>query len=192
MDEDIREVRYGVSWEEFEAFLASKEEEARSVPRVAYLDGVLELMTPSRSHEKQGVWLTTLLAIYAEERGIELSAFGGWTQKDEMKRAGAEPDSCFVLGDDQESAVRPDVVIEVQWSKANLSKLEIYKRLGIREVWFWDKPNVVSVHVMRDGDFVRVERSACLPDLDLDEICSFLGRPTMTGAMRDYRAALAR
>jgi Uma2 family endonuclease len=190
MDEDIREVRYGVSWEEFEQFLADKNDSR--IPRVAYLDGVLELMTPSKSHEKNGWWIGALLTVYAEEHDIALSAFGGWTQKDELKRAGAEPDACFVLAEDHESVLRPDLVIEVQWSRANVSKLEIYRRLGIQEVWFWDKPNVLSVHVIRDGDFVRVQRSACLPDLDLVELCSFLDRPSMTRATREYRAALTR
>ena len=47
---DQRIVTYGVTWEQFEAQLALRGE--RSVPRIAYLEGALELMSPSKEHAR--------------------------------------------------------------------------------------------------------------------------------------------
>ena len=191
MDDDVRVVRRGVSWEAFERYLRRKGE--RVVPRLAYLDGVLELVTPSRGHEKQGSWIGSLIEVYAIERGIELSAFGSWTLIDKLRSAGAEPDECYILGDDhEEKLARPHFAIEIQWSRSAIPKLEIYRRLGVREVWFWSRPGTLEVYVLRRGGFRKARRSACLPGLDLDLLCSFLDRPTMTQAMREFRSALAK
>ncbi len=187
MFRDEVHTRSNVSWSQLARYLAKKGE--RAVPRVTYLDGVLELVSPARGHEKHGAWIGALVAMYALERGIELSAYGSWTLKDELKRAGAEPDECFILGDDKGKRKRPHFAIEIQWSRKGIDKLEVYKRLGVREVWFWVS-DALAVYVLKRGKFVEVERSAALPDLDL-ELRSFLDRPTMTTAMREYRAALA-
>src|SRR5262245_26226187 len=45
---DQRVLVYGVSWAHYEAHLAMRGE--KSVPRIAYLRGTLELMSPSRDH----------------------------------------------------------------------------------------------------------------------------------------------
>jgi Uma2 family endonuclease len=186
---DELEVRREVTWADFEQLLADKGE--RSVPRITYLDGVLELVTPSRGHEKQASWIGRLVDVYAIERGIELSAFGHWTLKDQLRRAGAEADECYILGEDpEEKLTRPHLAIEVQWSRKGIDKLEVYRRLGVGEVWFWEAGSI-AVYVLRDDGYARAPRSACLPGLDLDLLCSCLDRPTMTAAMRDFRAALA-
>src|SRR3982750_4042366 len=112
-----REVRRGVSWSEFEALLEAKGDD--SGPRVAYLDGVLELVTPSRGHEKQASWIGSLVEVYALEAGIELSAFGGWLLVDKLRRAGCEPDECYIIGlDPEEKLTRPHFAIESQWSRS--------------------------------------------------------------------------
>ena len=191
IDEDKLRVLRDVSWDELERRLAAKGD--ASVPRLAYLDGVLELVTPSRGHEQHGSWIGSLVEVYALERGIELSAFGSWTLLDRLRHAGAEPDECYILGDDsEEKLTRPHFAIELQWSRSAIDKLEVYKRLGVREVWLWARPNTIAVHILKRGKFHQVGRSACLPDLDLELLCSFLDRPTMTRAMRDFRAALQR
>src|SRR5258708_1621843 len=46
---DQRLVMYGVTWDAFESFLSMRGDR---LPRVAYLEGTLELMSPSRDHER--------------------------------------------------------------------------------------------------------------------------------------------
>ena len=177
-----------VSWASFERRMARKGESV--VPRFTYLDRVLELVTPSRGHEKHKSWIGKLVAIWALETGVQLSSFGSWTLTNKLKLAGAEPDDCYILGDDsEEKLTRPHFVVEVQWSRGGINKLEVYRRLGVREVWFWEKQKL-AVYVLRGETWQRWKRSACLPDLDLDQLLTFLDRPAMTDAMRDYRAVL--
>jgi Uma2 family endonuclease len=85
---------------------------------------------------------------------------------------------------------RPHLAIELQWSRSAVNKLEIYRRLGVREVWLWKRPNVIAVHVFRRGAWREVPRSPRFPDLDLAWLCTFLDRSSMTQAMRGLRAIL--
>jgi Uma2 family endonuclease len=183
---DRRVVMHHVPWAHYEAQLALRGE--ASVPRMAYLRGVFELMTPSKGHEQTKSYIGCLVEIYALEREVLLSPYGSWTLKDPLEEAGAEPDECYLIGTDQDRD-RPDLVIEVIWTSGSIDKLEIYRRLGIAEVWFWDR-GALSVHVLVGGQYQRAARSACLPDLDLALLCSFLDRPTAIQAMRVFRDAL--
>jgi len=183
---DQRVVVYGVSWAHYEAHLAMRGE--GSVPRIAYLRGTLELMSPSRDHERITSWIGRLVEVFAEERDIQLAPYRSWTLK-HPEEAGAEPDECYVFGADEAKA-RPDLVIEVVWTSGGIDKLEIYRALGIAEVWFWIDDRI-EVHVLRGGRYERAHRSGWLPELDLALLCSFLDRPFVE-AKREFRAALRR
>ncbi|HVV84547.1 MAG TPA: Uma2 family endonuclease [Kofleriaceae bacterium] len=185
---DQRLVMYNVPWAHYEVQLALRGE--ASVPRMAYLAGALELMTPSKGHERTATYIGRLVDIYALERDIELSAYRSWTLKASLEEAGAEPDECYIFGADQ-SGERPDLVIEVIWTSGSIDKLAIYRRLRIPEVWFW-RDGRVTVHVLDGLSYRESRRSTFLPDLDLELLCSFLDRPTQTQAMRDFRDHLRR
>jgi Uma2 family endonuclease len=175
------------SWEQYEALLDLRGDVAG--PRMAYLDGVVELMSRSKDHEKIKSYIGMLIEAYALERGIELSPYGGWLQKAADKKAGVEPDECYLVGEDQDRG-RPDLAIEVVWTSGGIRKLEIYQRLNVREVWYWKK-GVLQIHVLRDGRYGRTDASEVFPGLDLALLCSFLTAPTATQAVKGYRAALA-
>lgn len=100
----------------------------KGAPRFAYLDGALEIMTFSKSHEGIKSAIGRLVEAYCLERGIRFSPFGGWTQEDQSEESGAEPDECYLFGG--EEADRPHLVIEVVWTSGGLNKLEIYRRLA--------------------------------------------------------------
>jgi hypothetical protein len=129
--------------------------------------------------------------VHALELEVSISSYGSWLLLDEANLVGAEPDDCYVIGNDPENETRPHFVIDVQWSRATIDKLEVYGRLGVREVWSWKHPNTITVHVL-NREWIEVARSQHLPYLDLELMCSFLDRPTMTQAMRDFRSALER
>ena len=183
---DDRIVMYNVPWSHFEVQLALRGD--ASSPRMAYLDGALELMSPSKGHERMKSYLGRLLEVFALERELELSPYGGWTLKDAPELAGVEPDECYIVGPDQ-GKDRPDLAIEVIWTSGSIDKLEIYRRLEVGEVWFW-KDGVLSVHVLSEGRYQPVERSALLPELDLALLCTFLDHRSATEAMRAFRTAL--
>lgn len=183
---DQRIVLYGVPWDHYESQLAMRGD--ASVPRFAYDQGALELMSPSKDHERIKSCIGCLVMTYALERGIDLSPYGSWTLKSAPKGAGAEPDECYIVGQDQAREV-PDLVIEVAWTAGGLDKLEIYRRLGIGEVWLW-RDGRIGIHVLRRGSYGRVRRSTVLPDLDVELLASFLDHPTTVQAVQAFRRAL--
>lgn len=179
---------HGVSWEDYQRLLAIRGDDAR--PKMSYLNGELELMSPSIYHEGIKTTLARLLEAYAEERNLDLNGYGAWTVTEKPKQAGLEPDECYVLGPhDQHEIRRPHLAIEVVWTSGGIPKLEIYKGLGVGEVWIWQNGRI-SVFCLRGEDYVQAVRSELLPDLDLDQLGSFLGYTNQTQAVRAYRAAL--
>ncbi len=183
---DQRVVMYGVPWSHYETQLALRGD--ASGPRIAYLDGALEIMSPSKDHERIKSCIGCLIEAYALERGIDLSPYGSWTLKSAPRKSGAEPDECYIVGADQ-SAATPHLAIEVEWTTGGIDKLEIYRRLGIGEVWFW-KDGRIELHLLRGDHYERSDRSALFPDLDVEQLVSFLDRPTALQAVRAFREAL--
>jgi Uma2 family endonuclease len=184
---DQRVVMHQVPWSHYEAQLAFRGD--ASTPRISYLDGAMELMSPSKDHERIKSYIGMLIEAFALERGIDLSPYGAWTLKEAPKQAGVEPDECYLIGSDQ-SRETPDLVIEVMWTSGGIDKLEAYRRLAVPEVWFW-KSGAIQVHVLRGARYEASERSACLTGLNLEMLLSFLERPTAIQAVRAFRAALA-
>jgi Uma2 family endonuclease len=176
----------GATWADYQRMLEMRGEV--SSPRMAYLNGDLEIMTPSRAHEGLKFNIGHLVVVWCLETGVEFSGYGSWTLEREDSERGVEPDECYVFGTVPEPE-RPDLAIEVVWTSGGIDKLEIYRKLGVREAWFWRRGQLTA-HVLRDEQYLQVPESEVLPGLDLTELASFLDRPTASQAIREYRAAL--
>ncbi len=186
-DEDVFVTYHPVSWVEFEAFLERRGDVAG--PRIAYWQGTLQLISPSRSHEAYKKCIARLLETYALALGLPLNGYGALTMKQEEKKGGLEPDECYVLGELVDD--RPDLAIEVVWTRGAIRKLPIYQALGVRELWIWEK-GVITIHELSDDDYVAVETSRFLPELDLEHLVSFIDIEDQTGAARRYFDTISR
>lgn len=184
---DQRIVMRGLDWAGFQSLLALRGE--RSSPRMAYLDGVVELMSPSRGHEGTKSNLGRLVEAYCLLRDIPISPYGAWLLEDQTEEAGAEPDECYVFGADPKAKDRPDLAIEVVWTSGGINKLEIYKRLGIAEVWFWRRDQI-AIYLLGPSGYQPRDRSACLPELDLKLVCELVLVEPLNEAVRRFREAL--
>ena len=184
---DARVQMHGISWNHYELLLEMRGE--RPQPRMSYLDGELELMTTSRDHERLKCWIRALAEVYMLEARIPFSGYGSYTMKQAPKLAGAEADQCYLLGRDQSESRWPDLAIEVNWTRGGINKLEIYRRLGVREVWFWEN-EVITVHALRDGAYVALPASEVVRGIDLKLVATFLDEPVMSDAIQNYRTAL--
>lgn len=173
-------------WEQYEAMLAIRGEKA--VPRMTYVEGTLELMTPSINHEYIKKNTARLIEAYADEMGIDINGYGSWTLKNKLVKRGAEPDECYVLGAHQPEKV-PDWLIEVDWTPGGIDKRDLYYRLGVPEVWVWSEGQFEIHHRGADG-YERVARSKFLPDLDIELLAQFATRTDQSQAVREFRAAL--
>jgi len=176
---------HGATWADYERILEIRGD--KSAPRITYLDGLLEIMSPSRDHENLKSLIGCLVETYCLDKGIRFTTLGSWTLKDEEKKKGAEPDECYVFGDGEYE--RPHLAIEIIWTWGRIDKLDIYRKLGVQEVWYW-RNGALQPYVLRGQRYVPIESSEALPDLDLALLVSFLDQPTTYDAMQAYRAAL--
>ncbi len=181
---DGRVILRGRTWWQLEAMLAIRGDEAGV--RIAYLEGDLEIMSPSRTHEYVKTMIARLIEAYAEEAGIFFEGYGSLTMKNAPKERAAEPDECYVVGSRKD---HPDLVIEVIWTSGGLDKRRIYAGLGVRELWEWHNGKL-SIFTLREAAYVPVSRSGVLPDLDLDLLCRFIDTDDQTASVRAYRKAL--
>lgn len=170
-EQDQRVFLHDQSWDAFETLLALRGDEAGV--RMYYLDGEIELVSPARVHENRKKTLARLLETWALEKRVNLNGFGSWTLKRAVRKAGGEPDECYILGPPDERDV-PDLVIEVEWSrKLGLPKEEIYRRLGVRELWTLPARGPLRIRVLEKGRWVVQDRSKVLPRLDIGWLMKF-------------------
>ena len=174
---------HDVSWEDYERILELRGD--HSSPRIAYLEGELEIMSPSDSHESIKSVIGCLVEVWCLEKDVEFTTVGSWTLKNKAEKRGVEPDECYIFGPFR-SAPQPHLAIEVIWTSGSLNKLEIYRKLGVAEVWMWRRGRITP-HVLRGENYEAAAKSTVLAGIDLDELVKFLDRPTTSAAIRAYR-----
>jgi Uma2 family endonuclease len=175
----------GVTWDDYERLLVMRGD--HSAPRICYLHGEVEIMSPSRTHEAVKSVIGCLVETWCLERDIPFCAVGSWTLKSQAKSRGAEPDESYIFGNPD--AERPHLAIEVVWTSGRIDKLAIYRKLGVAEVWYWRKGRI-QPYGLRGEKYVPLTASEVLPGLDLDLLGGFIDRPTTFEAIRGYREAL--
>jgi Uma2 family endonuclease len=181
-------------WEDYERLLLMRGES--SVPRITYLEGLIELMSPSQYHEIDKTRFARLLEAWAEEAGVDLEGYGSWTLKRKRAKRGAEADECYTVN---RRAVgerdRPDIAIEVIWTSGGIDKLEVYRKLGVREVWSYERGTLRFFALRgergREG-YAEIPQSEFLPQLPLQLILAGMQDSTQsqTAAVRTLRQAL--
>ncbi len=183
---DQRITLHGVTWDQYEAVLAMRRES--SALRVTYLEGELEIMAPSIDHETLKTRIGRLLEAWAEEMDIPLEGAGSWTVKLAPAERGAEADECYFVGGVLRTD-HPDIAIDVAWTRGGIPKLEVWRGLGVPEVWIWEA-GALHFHVLRGSRYEESGRSELLPDLDPAVIVGCMAAPTQTAAVRQLRAEL--
>ena len=171
-EEDQHVLLHDVSWEQYVALAESRGESAS--PRLTYLEGELEIMSPSNRHERAKTLIARLVEAFDEEREVGLVGLGSTTFRRQAKERGLEPDECYCLGASKES---PDLAIEVALRPSLLDKLDVYGGLGVPEVWLWAR-GAFYVYVLDSatGEYTEAGRSRLLPDLDLARVAELINR----------------
>ncbi len=105
-------------------------------------------------------------------------------------RRGAEPDECYVFGEGVEPTV-PHLAIEVVWTSGGINKLDVYRKLGVPEIWYWSRGHI-QPYELRGEKYEPIAESKMLAGIDLRELERFVDQPTTSRAMREYRDALRR
>jgi len=192
-DPEERHTKTGVSWLHYEALLVKLEDNSHY--RINYLDGVLEIVSPSFRHEEIKRRLAALVDTYLDEREIKYTPMGSPTIKNRFKNAGAEPDECYCI---REKKDIPDLAIEVIITSGSIDKLETYRRLGIAEVWFWETNRLKLYHLREETPlkflethgYEQIMSSEILPELNISllEECTLISDHVQ--AKREFKERL--
>ena len=176
---------YDVSWEQLEQLDITL---AGTSARLTYLDGILEIMSPlSDDHEDAKSTVSRLLEVYMRAKKIRFYMRGSATigkKKDKIRR---EPDESYNLGTKKPI---PDLIVEITVTSGGINKLEIYKRLSVPEVWFWED-GFLSVYSLQDSEYTKVSKSALLPNLDLDLLARYSRMADQYDAIEQYSQVIS-
>ena len=175
------------------AYVALRDALEGSGTRMTYLEGSLELMSPSETHEEETRLIARLIDAWADHQDVDLRGFRSTTYRQEIEKRGLEPDECYTVGPKVADAP-PQIAIEVVVSSPLLDKLEVYAGLGVREVWVWRSARrELVVHRLVGGSYEKHSRSEILPELDLSLLAAHVrAGESHTALVKQYRAALGR
>ena len=177
---------HGVRWNDYVMLRESLETPGL---RMTFCQGALEIMSPSRLHEMWKTSIARLVELYAMERDLPLLGYGSTTFRLEAKERGAEPDECYRVGLMMKDGEFPDIVLEVLATNPLLDKLLVYRGFDVPEVWLF-REGVFEIHRLREGGYVRVERSELLPELDFALIGRLAVREDQHAALKELREVL--
>ena len=182
-DEEQRVLLHGVPWA---AYVVLRDAIESAGVRTTYLEGALEIMRPSRTHEVGKKQIARLLELFCLERDIPLFGYGSTTFRNEERERGLEPDECYCRGTDKEV---PDVALEVVVSRGLIDKLDVYRGLGVREVWVFEA-GAFQVFTLRGERYEPIAGSEILAEVDLGRLAHFALHADQHAALMAFRAEL--
>ena len=176
-----RIVLHGVSWSYYERTLT---EIGNQPVHVAFLDGVMELMSPLPEHEGPKLAIGNLVVALAVECQIPFKSFGSTTFRREEKHAGSEPDECFYFNDiDSVKGMKrfdplvhraPDLWIEVDLLSPSVPREAICARLGVPEIWRYTRDRLAVRLLTAGGVYADSATSLAFPFLPMAAFAGFI------------------
>jgi Uma2 family endonuclease len=174
-----------ISWETYERLL--EDLKSRRSPRLAYDQGVLEIMSPHLEHEGASFTLAAIVVIALEELDLDYGPAGSTTFKRDTLKRGFEPDSSFYIRNakrirgkkklDLEIDPPPDLLIEIDITNDSLDKFSLYAALRVPEVWRYE--DGLEIWILHQGRYVRRHASVAIPILN-DKLVSELVESSVT------------
>lgn len=195
-----RVILENISWHTYQALLADFERSPAI--RLTYDRGTLEIRMPLDVHESYKKLIGRLIEAATEELGLEVRSLGSRTCHREDLTNGLEPDQCYYI--ENEPMVRgieqidlnqlppPDLAVEIDITSSSLDRFEIYKNLGVPEIWRFDGEHL-TISVLTDTGYCVVAQSSALAPLTTEDFSAFVS-PSQTvgenGLLRLFRASL--
>lgn len=192
---ETRTLLENITWRTFKAMLADMGSSRNT--RLAYENGVLEIMAPFMAHENSNRVIEGFVVALCEVMGKEYKRSGSLTlTRDDLERGG-EPDSSYYI--QNEYLVRnkekidlkinppPDLVLEVEYSKPKVDKFKIYAAIGVPEFWRFNG-SVLLIYVLNDGQYIEVEQSPTFRTVPVKEIPRFIQETRINGELSTTRA----
>ncbi|QDV39094.1 Uma2 family endonuclease [Tautonia plasticadhaerens] len=189
----------GIGPELYEAIAASRGDDP--TPRLAWLDGDLELMSPSPEHDDLAELLSDLVKMVADALGLDCRPLRTTTWRRLGLGRSKEADACFfftgpaaTLGRGQldlKALPPPDLAIEVEISPPEVDVEQLYAGLGVPELWRHDGERLRILHLGPDGRYAAHDRSRHIPRLRVDDAMAQLAKAD-TLPSRAWRSEVGR
>ncbi len=170
----------GVSWERFEQIETSFAD--MEGVRFVYFDGILEIMILGTEHEYYKRTISLLLDAYLRANNIRFYSGGSATLGNKNITGRKEPDESYSFHSRKDI---PDLVIEVIITSGNINILEIYRRIGVPEVWFY-QDSTLTVYTLHGEQYLKVDHSQLLPELNLEIFAKYVNHPDQYDAVTKF------
>ncbi len=174
--------------------------------RLTFDRGLLEIMSPSSTHERLKRIIGRFVEALTEELGVEIRSGGSTTFKSNEREQGLEPDECYYLqgepkvrGKEKINLTRdppPDLAIEIDITSSSLDRFGIYAGFKIPEVWRYNGERLKAYRLKKRGmkggeGYAEIEKSLAFPALPLEGFVRFLARRndlSENRLIREFRA----
>ena len=174
-----------IGWEGFEAVAAMKGD--RKYPRLIYAEGSLTLVSPSSAHERGGDRLDQFIKIICYELGVAYEATGATRYRRKDLERGIEGDKTYyianeaVISENQEEVdlnvdPPPDLAIEVELTHPARDGVEIWRQLGVPEVWVHRprRPSLTFLLLDPGRAYVESDTSRSFPFLSPSDVLGWI------------------
>ncbi len=168
--------------------------------RMTFDCGELELMSPTRLHERLNFLIGHCIIAWVEERRIPFQGCGATTFRREDLQRGLEPDNCYYI--ENEALVRdrdeidlaidppPDLVVEVNVTSSSINRIPIYAAMGVPEVWRWHDDALQVLVLSSANEYTEASASRSLAGFPLERMVELLKRRNSTDGLtlvREFR-----
>jgi len=170
--------------------------------RMTFDRGRLELMSPSKLHERVGYLMGRCIDVWTEEKQIEVQSCRSTTFRRQDLLRGLEADNCYYIEHEPDVRDRdqvdltidppPDLAVEVDVTARSIERMPIYAALGIPEIWSWREDKLLVLRLNPAGQYVEAPASLALPGFPCERLTELIKRRTSSGEttlMREFRAA---
>lgn len=170
----------GITWQTYKQLLTELGD--RRTSRLAYTHETLEISMPSDRHETHKKLLERMIETLTEELDFPTKSFGSTTLNREDLEKGAEPDSCYYIQNVSHIQGRtinlaidppPDLVLEIDISNPSSQRIEIYRQLGVPEIWQYSD-STVQIYHLQAGEYRSCDFSPTFAIASTDVINQFL------------------
>jgi Uma2 family endonuclease len=190
----------GVSWELYDHLLKVV---GNRPLRLTYDRGELEIMSPLPEHEEAKELIADLIKTILEITKTPRRSMGSATFRQQLKRRGLEPDSCFyiqnlprIAGKKRISLPKdppPDLAVEIDVTHRSIDRLPIYADLGVPEIWSYDG-KALHCLVLEQGAYRTSEFGRAFPKLRVGDLKAYIriaeDKGDHTAAVKAFRAWL--
>jgi len=171
-----------ITWEQFK-LIQRGFADSRGI-RLAYYEGILEIVSTSIDHELIKTIIGALLELYFLEMEIEFFPMGQATQE-KAQQVSLQPDESYSFGSPKKI---PDLAIEVILTSGNNEKLKKYSLLRVPEVWLWED-GILDIYHLNAQNYQHQKSSVSkiLPNLDLATLQCCILNASPIEALKSFR-----